>query len=153
MDTLGEVDKIRGELENQKALDGIRHKYVYNTLMWDKLMDHKQKNPKTVPKYRETNGNSKYLIEKSVVDSLPNVPDAEHYQMLDPHDVNINDINAKSDMMLSSLNDRTGTSLDDLDNKLFSSSNKHKSYASALTASSRYGGLQTGEHQGNYRDL
>jgi len=44
-DSLAEVDRIRGELENQKALDGIRHKYVYNTLLWDKLMDHKMRYP------------------------------------------------------------------------------------------------------------
>lgn len=44
-DTLAEVDRIRGELENQKALDGVRHKYVYNTLLWDKLMDHKMRYP------------------------------------------------------------------------------------------------------------
>jgi hypothetical protein len=44
-DSLNEVDRVRGELENQKALDGIRHKYVYNTLLWDKLMDHKMRYP------------------------------------------------------------------------------------------------------------
>lgn len=44
-DTLAEVDQMRGELENQKALDGVRHKYVYNTLLWDKLMDHKMRYP------------------------------------------------------------------------------------------------------------
>jgi hypothetical protein len=44
-DTLAEVDRIRGELENQKALDGVRHKYVYNTLLWDKLIDHKVRAP------------------------------------------------------------------------------------------------------------
>ena len=146
-DTLAEVDRVRGELENQKALDSIRHKYVYNTLMWDKLMDQNQKNSRTLPKYRQTDGNSKYLIENSVMDSLPNVPDAEKHKMLDVGDIQTQSINARSDAMLSSLNNRE--SLDDLDNKLFNQGGK-KSYKDALTSSSRYGGLKTGEHQINY---
>lgn len=78
-DTLAEVDRIRGELENQKSLDGIRHKYVYNTLMWDKLMDHKTRYPECTPKYKDFDNSRKYAIEKSIVDSVPTVPDGDKF--------------------------------------------------------------------------
>ena len=47
-------------MENQKHLDSVRHKYVYNTLLWDKLMDHKLRYPDCAPKYKDMGTSRKY---------------------------------------------------------------------------------------------
>jgi len=39
MSTLLEIEQINRILEDQKGFDGIRSKYVYQTLLWDKLLD------------------------------------------------------------------------------------------------------------------
>ena len=51
---------MRGELENQKHLDSVRHKYVYNTLLWDKLIDHKLRYPDCAPKNKDMGTSRKY---------------------------------------------------------------------------------------------
>lgn len=153
-DTLAEVDRIRGELENQKALDGVRHKYVYNTLLWDKLMDHKMRYPECKPKYKDFDYSRRYAVEKSIVDSIPTVPDAERYKMndLDKERVKVDDINKRSDQFLAqTINDKARVELDRLDSDLFSQTGS-KSYRGAHDAYSRMGGLKTGDHQINYHD-
>ncbi len=87
VDSLAEVDRVRGELENQKHLDNIRHKYVYNTLLWDKLMDHKLKYPECAPKYKDFDGARKYEFEKKIIEELPTVPDSEKVKLLDGIDL------------------------------------------------------------------
>jgi len=48
---------------------------VYNTLLWDKLMDHKLKYPNCTPKYKDFDGARKYQVERQIIEELPNVPD------------------------------------------------------------------------------
>lgn len=154
-DTLAEVDRIRGELENQKALDGIRHKYVYNTLLWDKLMDHKMRYPECKPKYKDFDYSRRYAVEKQILDEIPTVPDGDKFKMsnLDKERIKIDDINQRSDQFLAqTINDKARFELDKLDDDLFSTQGP-KSYRSAHDTYSRMGGLKTGNHQVNYKDF
>ncbi|CAI2361520.1 unnamed protein product [Moneuplotes crassus] len=154
-DSLAEVDRMRGELENQKALDGIRHKYVYNTLLWDKLMDHKMRYPECKPKYKDFDYSKKYAVEKSIVDSIPTVPDGEKFKLdsLDKERIKIDDINQRSnDFLAQTINDKARVELDKLDSDLFKNAGS-KTYRDAHDAYSRMGGLKTGEHQVNYKEF
>jgi len=154
-DTLAEVDRMRGELENQKALDGIRHKYVYNTLLWDKLMDHKTRYPNCQPKYKDFDYSRRYAVEKSIVDSIPTVPDSEKLKLdsLDKERIKVDDINERNNQFLANtINDKARVELDRLDGELFNNSGP-KTYKDAHDAYSRMGGLKTGEHQVNYKDF
>lgn len=154
-DTLAEVDRMRGELENQKALDGIRHKYVYNTLLWDKLMDHKMRYPDCKPKYKDFDYSKRYAVEKSIVDAIPTVPDGEKFKLdsLDKERIKVDDINQRSDQFLAqTMNDKARVELDKLDSDLFKSTGP-KTYRDAHDSYSRMGGLKTGEHQVNYKDF
>ncbi|CAI2361752.1 unnamed protein product [Moneuplotes crassus] len=154
-DSLAEVDRMRGELENQKALDGIRHKYVYNTLLWDKLMDHKTRYPECQPKYKDFDYSKKYAVEKSIVDAIPTVPDGEKFKLdsLDKERIKIDDINQRSSQFLAqTINDKARVELDKLDSNLFNTEGS-KTYRDAHDAYSRMGGLKTGEHQVNYKEF
>ena len=151
-DSLSEVDRIRAELENQKSLDNIRHKYVYNTLLWDKLMDHKMRYPEWKPKYKDFDYSRRYAIEKSIVDSIPTVPDSDKFKIgdLDKERLKIEEMNDKNDKYLAqTMNDKARLELDRLDNDLFSSK-APKTYRDAHDTYSRMGGLLTGNHQVNY---
>uniref|UniRef100_A0A7S3K8H0 Uncharacterized protein n=1 Tax=Euplotes crassus TaxID=5936 RepID=A0A7S3K8H0_EUPCR len=146
---------MRGELENQKALDGIRHKYVYNTLLWDKLMDHKMRYPECQPKYKDFDYSKKYAVEKSIVDAIPTVPDGEKFKLdsLDKERIKIDDINQRSSQFLAqTINDKARVELDKLDSNLFNTEGS-KTYRDAHDAYSRMGGLKTGEHQVNYKEF
>ena len=61
----------------------MRHKYVYNTLLWDKLLDHKLKYPQCAPKYKDFGTEKKYQVEKAIVEDLPQVPDKVKRELLD----------------------------------------------------------------------
>ena len=142
-DSLSEVDRIRAELENQKSLDNIRHKYVYNTLLWDKLMDHKMRYPEWKPKYKDFDYSRRYAIEKSIVDSIPTVPDSDKFKIgdLDKERLKIEEMNDKNDKYLAqTMNDKARLELDRLDNDLFSSK-APKTYRDAHDTYSRMGGI------------
>ena len=153
--SLSEVDRIRAELENQKALDSIRHKYVYNTLLWDKLMDHKMRYPECVPKYKDFDYSRKYAVEKQIVDDIPTVPDREKLKLsrMDKELIKVEDINSRNDKFLAeTINDKARIELDKLDDHLFTS-NAPKTYRDAHDTYSRMGGLKIGNHQINYKDI
>ena len=61
LETLSELERMREELRNSKYLDNVRSKYVYQTLLWDKLLDHKIRHPECAPDYKELDYVRKYL--------------------------------------------------------------------------------------------
>lgn len=113
---------MRNDLENQKHNDNIRHKYVYNTLLWDKLMDHKLRYPDCYPEYKDLGYSRKYALERKLLDEAPNVPDAERFKMLDGINVDRKHIDLdKAARSSLSINDTARNEMDEMDKRLFDS--------------------------------
>ena len=153
LETLNELDRMRGELHNTKNLDNIRHKYVYQTLLWDKLLDHKIRHPECKPDYRELDYVRKYVSRDGVDAETPSLPDWEKKNMtnnavkVDNTYINYRKLDDRNDKMIRSLNE-ISPSTDELDKNLFSG--LEKNYQNAGDSVSRYGGLQIGNHKDNY---
>ncbi|CDW85289.1 UNKNOWN [Stylonychia lemnae] len=158
MSTLLEIDQINRILDDQKGFDGIRSKYVYQTLLWDKLLDKRLFQNKSIKDMPELlDAKSAYLKPKDkdtyrLADAMeiPDRPLDRPLQGINVDKINAERLNQKNQQRLNFYEQKVKQpefELDFLDKELIKSSKK---FEDAKYTPSRYGGLQIGEHQKHY---
>eukprot|EP00347_Sterkiella_histriomuscorum_P019779 403340323 len=158
MSTLLEIDQVNRILQDQKGFDGVRSKYVYQTLLWDKLLDKRlfqNKSIKDMPQlldakqaYLKPADKDKYRLADAM--EIPDRPLDKPLAGINVDKMNVDRLNQKNTSRLNYYEQRVKQpefELDFLDKEIMKSTKK---FEDAQYAPSRYGGLISGEHQKNY---